>query len=264
MAKHFWIHFALFSFFLILAVASKKGGKSKGGGWNSGSNRNPSYPSNTGTGGSWNPGHTGNRNPSYPGQAGSNWNPNQQGNTGGNWNPHYPANPGGSNWGNNYNPGGSSYNKQFKPPKSKTNMKMVAGAAVVGAASGFMLGNAFSNMRYRFDNPMDDRYYNSYRNQMPNQIYRPTYDGNPYVPEDRFVTDCYNISMTEYVMKPNDAKNISDIDQTEYRVKSTVIRELCVKQYRSEYQYYNGSALNLLFSPGLILIITLFVYFVVE
>ncbi|KAG8574721.1 hypothetical protein GDO81_009293 [Engystomops pustulosus] len=256
MAKTFWIQFAVISFFLILAVTSKKGSKSKGGGWNSGSNRNPSYPSNTGT--NWNAGS--NRNPSYPGNTGSNWNPSHTGNTGGNWNPHNT----GSNWGNNYNPGGSNYNKQFKPPKTKTNMKMVAGAAAVGAVSGFMLGSAVSNMRYRFDNDMDYRYYNSYQNQMPNRVYRPAYEGNPYVPEDRFVTDCYNTSMTEYVFKPNDGKNVSEIDQTELRVKSTVIRQLCVTEYRrGNYNDY-GAGLHLLFSPSLILLITLFGYFVVE
>ncbi|KAG9488875.1 hypothetical protein GDO78_005069 [Eleutherodactylus coqui] len=247
MAKAFWIQVALISFFLALSVASKKGGKSKGGGWNSGGNRNPSYPGNTG--GGWNPSHTGN--------------------TGGNWQPHYPANPGsnwnhGGSWGNNYNPGGSNYNKQFKPPKSKTNMKYVAGAAIAGGVGGFMLGNAVSNMRYNFGNDMDYRYYNSYQNQMPSRVYRPMYQDNSHVSEDRFVTDCYNMSMTEYVIKPNEGKNVSDIDQTEVRVKSTVIRQLCVSEYKRGPEYYYGSGLNLLFSPSLILSIMLFVYFVVE
>ncbi|XP_075714659.1 major prion protein homolog [Rhinoderma darwinii] len=249
MAKTLWISIALFSFFLVLTVASKKGGKSKGGGWNSGSNRNPSQPGNTGS--NWNPSHTGN--------TGGNWNPN----------PHYPANPGsnwntGGNWGNNYNPGGSNYNKQFKPPKTKTNMKMVAGAAAVGAVGGFMLGNAVSNMRYNFDNDLDNRYYNSYQNQMPSRVYRPMYQENTYITEDKFVTDCYNMSMTEYVMKPNEAKNVSDVDQTEVRVKSTIIRQLCVTEYKRGPAYYNGSGLSILVSPSLILFITLFLYFVVE
>ncbi|XP_073509758.1 major prion protein [Phyllobates terribilis] len=253
MAKRFWIHLALISFFLVITVTSKKGGKSKGGGWSSGTNRNPSNPGNTG----------------------SNWNPSHTGNTGGNWNPHYPANPGsnwntGGNWGNNYNPGGNNYNKQFKPPKSKTNMKMVAAGAAVGAVGGFMLGSAVSNMRYSFDNDMDSRYYNSYQSQMPRQVYRPMYQQNSYVPEERFVTDCYNMSMTEYVMKPNEAKNVSDIDQTEFRVKSSVIRQLCVTEYKKGNEYYSGyngypgSGMNLLCSPSLILFITLLVYFVVE
>lgn len=248
MAKTFWIYLTLISCFLILTVASKKGGKNKGGGWNSGSNRNPSNPGNTGSNwnpsnpGGWNPSNTGNRNPANPG---SNWN------TGG-------------NWGNNYNPGGSNYNKQFKPPKSKTNMKMVAGAAAVGAVGGFMLGNAVSNMRYRFDNDMDSRYYNSYQNQMPSRVYRPMYQENSHVTEDKFVTDCYNMSMTEYLYKPNEGKNITDVDQTEVRVKSTIIRQLCVTEYKRGPEYYGGSGLKHLFSPSFILFMTLFVYFVVE
>ncbi|XP_040270398.1 major prion protein homolog [Bufo bufo] len=246
MAKSFWIYIALISSFFILTVASKKG-KGKSGGWDSRGNRNPSYPGNTGS----------NWNPNNPGNTGSNWKPNQPGNPGSNWNQ-------GGSWGNNYNPGGSNYNKQFKPPKTKTNMKMVAGAAVAGAVGGFVLGNAVSNMRYSFDNDMDRRYYNSYQNQMPNQVYRPSYVGNPHVTEDRFVTDCYNMTMTEYVMKPSDGKNGSDVDPAEYRVKSTIVRQLCVSEFKRGPEYYNGSELNLLFSPKLILFITLFVYFVVE
>ncbi|XP_056427363.1 major prion protein homolog [Hyla sarda] len=245
MAKTFWIHLALIAI-LILMVASKKGGKSKGGGWSSGTNRNPSNPGNTG----------------------SNWNPSHTGNTGGNWNPH-PPNPGwntGGGWGNNYNPAGSNYNKQMKPPKTKTNMKMVAAGAAAGALGGFVLGNAISNMRYNFDNDMDSRYYNSYRNQMPNQVYRPTYQDRANVPEERFVTDCYNSSMTEYVIKPNEGKNVSEIDQTEVRVKSTIIRQLCVTEYRRGPQYSQAydSGINLLLSQSLTFFITLFVYFVVE
>ncbi|XP_063788121.1 major prion protein homolog isoform X2 [Pseudophryne corroboree] len=233
MPKTFWTCLVLLSFFLVLTVASKKGGKSKGGGWNSGSNRNPSQPGNTG----------------------SNWNPNYPGNTGSNWNP-------GSNMGNNYNPGGNYNNKQWKPAKSKPNMKMVAGAAAVGAVGGFMLGNAVSNMRYNFDNDNDYRYYNSYQNQMPSRVYRPMYQDNAHVTEDRFVTDCYNMSMTEYVMKPNDGKNVSDID-VDVRVKSTIIRQMCVTEYRQG-NGYRGYGLMLLGSPSLILFITLFVYFVVQ
>ncbi|XP_073415607.1 major prion protein [Dendrobates tinctorius] len=277
MAKSFWIHFALISFFLIITVTSKKGGKSKGGGWSSGTNRNPSNPGNTGS--NWNPSHTGNTggnwNPSNPGNTGGNWNPSRTGNTGGNWNPQYPANPGsnwntGGNWGNNYNPGGSNYNKQFKPPKTKTNMKMVAAGAAAGVVGGYMLGSAVSNMRYNFDNDRDYRYYNSYQNQMPRQVFRPMYQENTYVPQERFVTDCYNMSMTEYVMKPNEAKNVSEIDQTEFSVKSSVIRQLCVTEYKRGNEYYSGyngypdSGMNLLCSPSLILLITLLVYFVVE
>ncbi|XP_075063482.1 major prion protein [Mixophyes fleayi] len=224
MPKTFRTCLVLVSFFLVLTVASKKGGKNKGGGWN-------------------------NRNPSYPGNTGSNWNPNYPGNTGSNWNP-----------GSNYNPGGSNYNKQWKPPKSKTNMKMVAGAAAIGGVGGFLLGSAVSNMRYNFDNDMDNRYYNRYQNDMPRQVYRPVYENNAYVTEDRFVTDCYNMSLTEYVSKPTEGQNVSDV---EIRVKSTVIRQLCVTEYRRG-PVYPGHGLRLLVSPSFILFIALFVYFVVQ
>lgn len=144
-------------------------------------------------------------------------------------------------------------------------MKMVAGAAVAGVVGGYVLGSAVSNMRYNFDNDMDSRYYNSYRNQMPNQVYRPEYQGNPYVPEDRFVTDCFNTTMTEFVIKPNEEKNTTEISDTEYRVKTTIIRQMCITEYRRTPQYsgYN-SGLRMLFSSSLIFFISLFVYFVVQ
>ncbi|CAI9560580.1 unnamed protein product [Staurois parvus] len=258
MPKTFWACLVLVSLCLVLTVASKKGGKSKTGGWgsNSGSNRNPSYPGNTGS--NWNPSHgnRGGQNPAYPG------------NTGGGYNPHYPNNPG-TNWnqggGYNYNPGGSSYNKQWKPDKKKTNMKMVAGAAAVGVVGGFVLGNAMSNMRYNFDNDMDYRYYNSYRNQMPNQVYKPQYQGSPYVPEDRFVTDCVNTTMIEYVIKPNEGKNTTEVNETEVRVKSTIIRQMCVTEYQRSPEYWGqNSGLKIFFSSSLIFSISLFVYFVVQ
>ncbi|XP_068130923.1 major prion protein homolog [Hyperolius riggenbachi] len=264
MSRTLWTCLALISLLLVLTEASKKGGKSKGGGWgSSGSNRNPSYPGNTGS--NWNPGQ---RNPNYPGNTGSNWNPGQQ-------NPHYPANPGGGwnqgggsnwnqggGWGNNYNPGGSNYNKQFKPPKNKPNMKMVAGAAVAGAVGGFVLGNAFSNMRYSFDNDRESQYYNNYRNQMPNQVYRPMYQENTHVTEDRFVTDCYNSTMIEYVGKPAEEKNGTDVNEVEFKVKSTIIRQMCVSEFRRgpEYMGYNASGLRLPFSLSAIFFISLFVH----
>ncbi|KAM5172878.1 major prion protein [Mantella aurantiaca] len=260
MSNTFWTCLVLVSLCLLLTEASKKGGKSKTGGWgSSGSSRNPSYPGNTGnTGSNWNPSHgnRGGQNPAYPG------------NTGGGYNPHYPNNPG-TNWnqggGYNYNPGGSNYNKQWKPDKKKTNMKMVAGAAAAGVVGGFVLGSAMSNMRYNFDNDMEHRYYNSYRNQMPNQVYKPQYQGNPYVPEDRFVTDCFNTTMTEYVIKPNEGKNTTEINDTEIKVKSTIIRQMCITEYKRSPEYYAyNSGMKMLFSLSLIFFIPLFVYFVVQ
>ncbi|KAG9488877.1 hypothetical protein GDO78_005071 [Eleutherodactylus coqui] len=240
---------------------------------NTGSNWNLSHTGNTG--GYVNPSHTGNTggyvNPSDTGNSGSNWNPQEPTNPRNNWNPQKPANPGSywnpqkpANPGSNWNPGGSLKKKQSKPPKSKTNMKYVSGAAVAGGVGGFMLGNAVSNMRYRFDNDMDSRYYNNYQSQMPNRVYRPMYQDNSYMTENRFVTDCYNVSMNEYVIKPNEGKNDSDIDQTEVRVKSTVIRQLCVSEYKRGSIHPIISGINLLFSPSLSLFITLFVYFVGE
>lgn len=257
MPKTIWTCLVLVSLFLAL-TESKKGGKSKTGGWgsNNGNSRNPSNPGNTGS--NWNPsqGNRGGQNPAYPG------------NTGGNYNPNYPNNPG-SNWnqggGHNYNPGGSNYNKQWKPDKKKPNMKMVAGAAAAGVVGGFVLGSAFSNMRYQFSNDMDSRYYNNYRNEMPNQVYRPQYQGNPYVSQERFVTDCFNTTLTEYVIKPNEGKNTTDINETEVRVKSTIIREMCVTEYKRSPEYYNySSGLKMFFSSSLIFFIPIFVYFVVQ
>ncbi|KAG8440919.1 hypothetical protein GDO86_006598 [Hymenochirus boettgeri] len=220
MLRNLWSSLILISVVFLLTVSSKKGGgKSKTGGWNSGSNRNPSYPG----GGTWNT-----------------------------WNS-------GNNWGNPYNPGaGTNFNnKQWKPPKSKTNMKMMAGAVAVGAVGGFMLGNAVGRMRYHFDNDMDSRYYDRYYNQMPNQVYRPMYRDNSYVSEDRFVSDCYNMSVTEYIEKPSEGKNTSDLNQQEIRVKKQIIREMCIYEYRSD-------GFKLLSNLWLTLTITLFVYFVVE
>ncbi|XP_066446103.1 major prion protein-like [Eleutherodactylus coqui] len=299
MTKIFWIQVALIFLFLVSMVASMRGGEksSKGGGRDSGSSQSPSHGGNnepnqnldhTGnteskqnpghrgnTGSKWNLSHTGNTgghlNPSHTGNTGGYLNPSDTGNSGGNWNLQEPPNPR-NNWnpqkpanpGSYWNPGGSLKKKQSKPPKSKTNMKYVSGAAVAGGVVGFMLGNAVSNMRYRFDNDMDSRYYNSYQSQMPNRVYRPMYQDNSYMTENRFVTDCYNVSMNEYVIKPNEGKNDSDIDQTEVRVKSTVIRQLCVSEYKRGSIHPIISGINLLFSPSLSLFITLFVYFVGE
>uniref|UniRef100_A0A8C5PAZ1 Prion protein n=1 Tax=Leptobrachium leishanense TaxID=445787 RepID=A0A8C5PAZ1_9ANUR len=149
MPQSLWTSFLLLLLLIVLVLteASKKGGKNKGGNWNS--NRYPNQPS----GGSW-----------------SGWN---QGNTR-------------QNWGHNYNPsGGNTYNnKQWKPPKPKSNMKMVAAGAAAGAIGGFMLGNAVGNMRYNFDNDREYNYYNNYRNQMPNQVYRPMYGNDMHVSQD--------------------------------------------------------------------------------
>lgn len=219
MLQGLWTSFLLLFLILVLAEASKKGGKNRGGNWNS--NRYPNQP-----GGSW-----------------SGWN---QGNTG-------------QNWGHNYNPsGGNTYNKQWKPPKPKSNMKMVAAGAAAGAIGGFMLGNAIGNMRYNFDNEREYRYYDNYRNQMPNQVYRPMYGNNMQVSEDRFVSDCFNMTVTEFVIKEDDGKNASEINQLDRIVKTKIIRELCIHEYQK------GSGLRVLYSPILSLFVVLFVYFVVQ
>ncbi|XP_069474964.1 major prion protein homolog [Ambystoma mexicanum] len=210
---------------------AKKGGKSKtGGGW--GSNTN-----NRNTGGTW-----------------TNWNSG----TNNNWNA-------GGNRGQNYNPqgGGSNFNKQWKPPKSKPNMKMVAGAAVAGALAGgvggYVLGNAMGRMRYNFDNQDDYSYYNQHSGRMPERVYRPRYVDDRPVTEERFVTDCYNMSAIEYIYKYDDGKNNSDVDPVEARVKSHVITQMC----RSEYRMGNG--VRKFFSdPFLVMSILLFLYFVVQ
>ncbi|OCT89950.1 prion protein L homeolog isoform X1 [Xenopus laevis] len=216
MPQSLWTCLVLISLVCTLTVSSKKsgGGKSKTGGWNTGSNRNPNYPGG------------------------------------------YPGNTGGS-WGQQpYNPSG--YNKQWKPPKSKTNMKSVAIGAAAGAIGGYMLGNAVGRMSYQFNNPMESRYYNDYYNQMPNRVYRPMYRGEEYVSEDRFVRDCYNMSVTEYIIKPAEGKNNSELNQLDTTVKSQIIREMCITEYR------RGSGFKVLSNPWLILTITLFVYFVIE
>ncbi|KAM4678359.1 major prion protein homolog isoform 1-T2 [Discoglossus pictus] len=230
----------IISLFLLLAEASKKGGK-KGGGWNSGNNnRNPSYP-----GGNQNPSY-----PNYPGNAGGNRNPNYPGNT---WNT-------GNSWGHNYNPsGGSSFNnKQFKPPKAKTNMKMVAGAAVAGAAGGFLLGNAIGNMRYHFNNDDEYRYYNRYSNQLPDRVYRPMYDDQRGVSRDRFVTDCYNMTVTEYIINVDTKQNSSEVDPIGNSVKKQMIREMCITEYA------RGYGLKLFSNPWLVIFIGIFVHFVIQ
>ncbi|NP_001086191.1 prion protein S homeolog isoform X1 [Xenopus laevis] len=235
MPRSLWTCLVLISLVCTLTVSSKKSGsgKSKTGGWNNG---------NTG-----NTGNTGNnRNPNYPGGYG--WNTGNTGNTGGSWG-QQPYNPSG---GSNFN------NKQWKPPKSKTNMKAVAVGAAAGAIGGYMLGNAVGRMNHHFDNPMESRYYNDYYNQMPDRVYRPMYRSEEYVSEDRFVTDCYNMSVTEYIIKPSEGKNGSDVNQLDTVVKSKIIREMCITEYR------RGSGFKVLSNPWLILTITLFVYFVIE
>ncbi|XP_066445509.1 major prion protein-like [Eleutherodactylus coqui] len=151
------------------------------------------------------------------------------------------------------NPEGSSY----KFTKSETIWKDVPEVVE------FMIGKSNSNTKYLFGNDMDSRYYNSYQNQMPSRVYIPIYLEDTCVTKDRFVTDCYNMSMTQYMIKPNARKNDSEIDQTEVRVKSAVIRQLCVSEYKREPVRYMSSGIGL-FSPSLIIFITLFVYFVVE
>ncbi|XP_030057702.1 major prion protein [Microcaecilia unicolor] len=211
---------------------SKSGSKKPTSNWGSWGNPN----SGTGnTGGTW-----GNRNPSYPG---SNWN----------------------NWGQNYNPygGGSSYNKQWKPHnKAKPNMKMMAGAAVAGAVAGgiggYALGNAVGRSRIFFDDDYQRYYYNQHPNQFPDRVYRPQYNTNQRVTEDIFVNDCFNYSMTEYVVKPSVEKNVNETDAMETQVMQHVIRQLCIREYQM------ASGAKILTPPSLVLCVLLFISLVTQ
>nr|XP_033803326.1 major prion protein homolog [Geotrypetes seraphini]XP_033803327.1 major prion protein homolog [Geotrypetes seraphini]XP_033803328.1 major prion protein homolog [Geotrypetes seraphini]XP_033803329.1 major prion protein homolog [Geotrypetes seraphini]XP_033803330.1 major prion protein homolog [Geotrypetes seraphini] len=216
-----------------------KSGKNKGGSKKPTSNWGSWGNPNTGTGNTGGTWGNQNRNPSYPG---SNWN----------------------NWGQNYNPygGGSSYNnKQWKPyNKPKPNMKMMAGAAVAGAVAGgiggYALGNAVGRSRIFFDDDYQRQYYNYHSNQFPDRVYRPQYYDNQRVTEDIFVNDCFNYSMTEFVMKPSAEKNINETDAMEIQVMQHVIRQLCIREYRM------ASGAEILTFSSLVLCVLLFISFV--
>ncbi|XP_029820416.1 major prion protein homolog [Manacus vitellinus] len=115
---------------------------------------------------------------------------------------------------------------------------------------GYAMGRAMSGMHYRFDSPDEYRWWNENSARYPNQVYYRDYGG--YVPQDVFVADCFNITVTEHSIGPAAKKNASDagqaVNQTEVelenRVVTKVIREMCIQQYR-EYRLANGIRLHL-------------------
>ncbi|NXL15078.1 PRIO protein, partial [Setophaga kirtlandii] len=174
----------------------------------------------------------------------------------------YPHNPGYPGWGQGYNPssGGTYHQKPWKAPKPKTNFKHVAGAAaagaVVGGLGGYAMGRVMSGMHYSFDSPDEYRWWNQNAARYPNQVYYRDYRdqrGGP-VPQDVFVADCFNITVTEHNIGPAARKgNASDaLNQTEAeletRVVTKVIREMCIQQYQ-EYRLASGAWQRLADSP---------------
>uniref|UniRef100_A0A8C3S8K3 Prion protein n=1 Tax=Chelydra serpentina TaxID=8475 RepID=A0A8C3S8K3_CHESE len=247
---------------------SKKGKGKGGGGGNTGSSRNPNYPSNPGypshPGYPQNPSYP--RNPSYPHNPGYPPNPAYPPNPGYPRNPSYPQNPGyPGGGGQHYNPAGGGTNfknqKPWKPDKPKTNMKAMAGAAaagaVVGGLGGYALGSAMSGMRMNFDRPDERQWWNENSNRYPNRVYYKEYDDRA-VPEGRFVRDCVNITVTQYNIDPTENQNVT---QVEAKVMKHVIQEMCIQQYQ---QYQLSSGVKLLSDPSLMLSIMLVIFFVMH
>ncbi|XP_074837770.1 major prion protein homolog [Carettochelys insculpta] len=237
---------------------SKKGkGKPGGGGWNTGSNRNPNYPSN--------PSYP--RNPSYPHNPGYPNNPAYPPNPRNPSYPQYPGYPSNPGFGGQpYYPAGGGTNfknqKPWKPPKTKTNMKAVAGAAaagaVVGGLGGYALGSAMSGIRMNFAHPDERQWWNDNYNRYPNRVYYKEY-GDSSVPSGVFVHDCVNITVTQYNIDPNVNQNVTEV---EVKVMKQVIREMCIQQYR-EYQLASGGK-RLLSSSSLLLMIMLVSCFIMH
>ncbi|XP_048368727.1 major prion protein homolog [Sphaerodactylus townsendi] len=235
-----WI--AVFLILLQTDVSLSKKGKNKpGGGWNTGSHRQPGgYPQQPGY--PQNPGYP--RNPGYPQNPGYPHNPSYPRNPGypGGGYPQNPGYPGGGSWGH-YN------SKPWKPKPPKPKMKHIAGAALGGAAAGalggYLLGSAMSNMNFRFNNRDDERWWYANRDRYSDQVYYPEY--NPSMSRDAFVRDCVNITVKEYT----ESSGNQTADETEKRVVTRVVHEMCTEQYR----LVSGVAI-LLASPCLLLIVT--------
>ncbi|XP_010213674.1 PREDICTED: major prion protein homolog [Tinamus guttatus] len=133
--------------------------------------------------------------------------------------------------------------------KCATNLKHVAGAAaagaVVGGLGGYVMGRAMSGMHYHFDSLEEERWWNTNAGRYPNRVYYRDYSGP--VTQDAFVADCFNITVTEYNIGPAAKKgNASEADggnktetEMETKVVTSVIREMCVQQYR-EYRLASG------------------------
>ncbi|NXU06608.1 PRIO protein, partial [Buphagus erythrorhynchus] len=169
-----------------------------------------------------------------------------------------------------YNPssGGSYHQKPWKAPKAKPSFKHVAGAAaagaVVGGLGGYAMGRVMSGMQYRFDSPDEYRWWNENAARYPNQVYYRDYRGP--VPQDVFVADCFNITVTEHNIGPAARKNASEAgaaaNQTEAeleaRVVTKVIREMCIQQYQ-EYRLASGVRPRLADAPlAALLLLVLF------
>ncbi|NXR14355.1 PRIO protein, partial [Semnornis frantzii] len=131
-----------------------------------------------------------------------------------------------------------------------TNLKHVAGAAaagaVVGGLGGYAMGRVMSGMHYHFDSPDEYRWWNANAARYPNREY------SSLPPQDVFVADCFNITVTEHSIGPAARRNASEAgtaaNQTdvemETRVVTKVIKEMCVQQYR-EYRLASGIRLHL-------------------
>ncbi|KAL8173890.1 UNVERIFIED_CONTAM: hypothetical protein K2H54_030984 [Gekko kuhli] len=115
--------------------------------------------------------------------------------------------------------------KPKKPKKKHLVGSAIAGAAV-GAVGGYLLGNAMSNLRFRFHNPAEERWWYENRNRYPDQVYYPQY--NQPVVRDVFVRDCVNITVREYVEPTGNQTG----DEMETTVVTRVVHEMCTEQYR--------------------------------
>lgn len=104
-------------------------------------------------------------------------------------------------------------------------------------------------MNYHFDSPDEYRWWSENSARYPNRVYYRDYSSP--VPQDVFVADCFNITVTEYSIGPAAKKNTSEAvaaaNQTEVemenKVVTKVIREMCVQQYR-EYRLASGIQLH--------------------
>uniref|UniRef100_A0A670JC70 Prion protein n=1 Tax=Podarcis muralis TaxID=64176 RepID=A0A670JC70_PODMU len=222
---------------------SKKRPKPSGGGWNTGSQRQPGYPQNPGYP-QQNPGYPQHnpgyppRNPGYPQQ-----NPGYP-----QRNPGYPQNPG---YGGGY--GGKPWKpKPAKPPK----MKHVAGAAVAGVAAGalggYLLGSAMSNMNFGFRNPSEEQWWHQNRDRYSDRVYYPEYKER--VSRDVFMRDCVNVTLTEYITPQGN----QSADEMEVKVVTHVVREMCTEQYR-----LISAAALLLASPSVLFFLMLATCFLI-
>lgn len=109
-------------------------------------------------------------------------------------------------------------------------MKHVAGAAIAGAGvgvlGGYALGSALSNMRFRFNNYDEERWWYANRDRYYDRVYYPEY--KQPISKDVFVRDCVNITVKEYIEPTGNQTE----DEMEKRVVTQVVHEMCIEQYR--------------------------------